>query len=87
MPGTHGDWRSYSGRVTGTDDSPHSGCAPTQRLGKTLYNCGFKGLISFSARLPDYKILAVFTTRLFAGTDKLEFQHYEQGILRTVRIP
>src|SRR3982750_3797968 len=54
-----GDWRAFGNRPV---PSVHAGRAPTQSLGQALFETGeVKALLSFSARLPDYKILGLFT--------------------------
>jgi hypothetical protein len=48
----------------------------------------FKGLTSFSAKLPDYKILSLFVQRLVPGLDKIEYSYHDQhGVLQTISIP
>lgn len=82
-----GDWRSYAAR---TAPGPHSGLPPTHVLGNALYSIGsHQGLISFSATLPDYKILAVFTNRLNnRAADYLQYSfHDELGAMHIKRIP
>jgi RES domain-containing protein len=80
-----GDWVAFRSRP---GVSPHSGTAPTQELGQALFNLGYKGFVSFSAQLPDYKILGVFTTRLVAGADSLAYSYHDpHGVLITAQIP
>lgn len=86
-----GDWRSYATRIPPAfPPAPHSGLPPTQNLGFVLYGLGkYKGLISFSATLPDYKILIVFRDRLLKGvSDHLEYSyHDDRGVKQDKRIP
>jgi RES domain-containing protein len=81
-----GDWLSFSNRPGG---APHAGKAPTQELGEALFNLGsVKGFVSFSAKLPDYKILGVFIGRLVSGQDEIKYSYHDRhGILQTIIIP
>lgn len=52
-----GNWDGYSRRG--------AGCAPTQALGKALFESGlFDGFIAFSAKIPTKRILALFPERM-----------------------
>jgi hypothetical protein len=81
-----GDWLGFSNRTGG---APHAGKAPTQELGEELYRLGtFKGFLSFSAKLTDYKILGVFTGRLVPGSDEITYSYRDgHGVLQTISIP
>jgi hypothetical protein len=81
-----GDWLSFSNRSGG---APHAGKAPTQELGEELYRLGlFKGFVSFSAKLPDYMILGVFTGQLVPGSDEIKYSYNDgHGVLQTISIP
>lgn len=83
-----GDWRSYPNRKS-TPPSPHAGKAPTQQFGDELFRLAvYKGFISFSAKLPDYKILAIFVQLLIRGTDKIDYTYHDlHGVLQTVSVP
>lgn len=85
-----GDWRTFSTRSAPVSaPAPHTGLPPTQALGIALYSLpGLQGLISFSATLPDYRILAIFTDRLKGTTDFIEYSyHDEHGAQQVKRIP
>ena len=81
-----GDWLSFSNRSGG---KPHAGKAPTQELGEELYRLGlFKGFVNFSAKLPDYRILGVFTGRLSPGSDSIKYSYHDgHGVLQTISVP
>jgi hypothetical protein len=81
-----GDWLSFSNRAGG---APHAGRSPTQELGEELYRLGaFKGFVSFSAKLPDYRVLGVFTSQLVPGSDEIKYSYRDgHGALRTISIP
>jgi hypothetical protein len=73
-----GDWWFYTKRRPPPPggSAPHTGRAPTQVFGKALFELRtFKGFVSFSAALPDCKILGVFTERLANSTSALEYTH------------
>jgi hypothetical protein len=86
-----GDWRSYATRIPpGTLPGPHSGLPPTHALGITIHGLRkHQGFITFSATLPDYKILVVLPGRLVQGTaDYLQYSfHDDRGALQVKRIP
>lgn len=83
-----GDWQSFASRAIPAAGSPHSGMAPTQQLGDELFRLGFKGFMSFSARVPEYKILGIFTQYLAPGIDRVEYNYHDMhGVLQTVGIP
>ena len=85
-----GDWRSYITRIPPpVPPSPHSGLPPTQSLGVALHGLGkHQGLITFSATLPDYRILVVFPDRLLKGSDHLQYSyHDDRGSMQVKRIP
>lgn len=47
-----------------------------------------KGFVSFSARLPDYTILGVFTGQLAPGSDEIKYSYHDgYGVLQTISIP
>ena len=73
-----GDWVCYtSERRSRYARSPsHTGVAPTQAFGKALFELRtFQGFLSFSAALPDYKILGVFPERLANSSSTLEYTY------------
>jgi len=85
-----GDWQSYSSRIpTSSPDGPHAGIPPTQSLGHALFTVGIhQGLVTFSARMPDYKVLAVFTDRIKGTPNYLQYSfHDSHGALQVKRIP
>lgn len=85
-----GDWRSYAGRIAPTaPPAPHTGSPPTHSLGNALFAAAkFQGLLSFSATLPDYKILVVFPLRLKGTIDYLQHSyHDDRGAMQVKRIP
>jgi hypothetical protein len=85
-----GDWRGYSTRIPPiAPPAPHTGSAPTQSLGDALFaTVKFQGLLSFSATLPDYKILVVFTQRLKGTADYLQYSyHDDRGAMQVKRTP
>ncbi len=74
-----GDWRTFAQRFGfRLSSSPHAGPAPTQLFGGALFQAGFEGLISFSAKCPDRKILAVFPARL-AAPSRLKYDYSDAG--------
>ena len=81
-----GDWLNFTNRSGG---APHAGKAPTQEFGEKLFGLGtFKGFVSFSAKLADYKILGVFTERLVPGSDEIKYSYHDgHGVLQTILIP
>ena len=85
-----GDWRSYATRIPPASASaPHTGTPPTQSLGSALFALGSpQGFVSFSATLPDYKILVVFPDRLMGTADHLQYSYHDvRGALQVKRIP
>jgi hypothetical protein len=85
-----GDWRSYATRIPPAfAPRPHTGVPPTHGLGNALFALGrHQGLITFSATLPDYKVLAVFTDRLKGTADYLQYSfHDDRGAMQVKRIP
>jgi len=87
-----GDWRGFSQRpAIGSTRSPHVGKAPTQQLGEKLFGLGsYNGFISFSAKLADYKILAVFTERIRNSPkpNAISYIYTDQfGQQQTVKVP
>jgi len=69
-----GDWRGYGNRQTGGSmlgievSSP-----PTHQLGSALYSVpGMEGFLTFSAKVPTYRCLVVFPTKLHP-TSLVEF--------------
>ena len=85
-----GDWRSYATRMPpAVPPGPHTGVPPTHDLGNALFALGkHQGLISFSATLPDYKILVVFPDRLKGTGDYLQYSfHDDRGAMQIKRIP
>ncbi len=86
-----GDWRGYASRVPPpAPPAPHTGVPPTHSLGVALHGLGkHQGLITFSATLPDYRILVVFSGRLPKGNvDFLQYSfHDDRGAMQVRRIP
>ena len=86
-----GDWRSYATRIPPfVPPGPHSGSPPTQSLGLALHGLGtHQGVITFSATLPDYKILVIFPDRLRKGsTDYLQYSFRDdRGAMQVRRVP
>ncbi len=85
-----GDWRSYATRLSPTGaPGPHTGMPPTHSLGSALFALGSpQGLVSFSATLPDYKILVVFPARLTGTPDYLQYSYHDaRGTIQVRRIP
>jgi len=85
-----GDWRSYATRIPPAGPSrPHTGTPPTQSLGSALFALGsLRGFMSFSATLPDYKILVVFPDRLKGTPDYLQYAYQDAwGTIQVKRIP
>jgi hypothetical protein len=85
-----GDWRCYATRIPPASfPAPHTGMPPTQTLGNALFALGsHQALTTFSATLPDYKILVVFPDRLKGSADYLEYSyHDDRGTMRVKRIP
>ncbi len=82
-----GDWLYYLERKPDAHEStsPHWGQAPTQLLRAELFGLGkFKGLISFSARLPQWRILVVFPERLNLA-DSLSYSYTDSSGARQAR--
>jgi hypothetical protein len=82
-----GDWRSYANRKLSPPSSPHADKSPTQELGEELFRLGIhKGFTSFSAKVPDYKILGIFVGRL-TDAKSIEYPYRDLfGVLQTVVI-
>jgi hypothetical protein len=60
-----GDWNGYTLRASGTCASGPVGIAPTQVLGRALFNVrGLEAFITYSARVPYRRALVVFPTKL-----------------------
>jgi len=76
-----GNWRSYATRIPpGRFPAPLTGTPPTQTLGNALFALGSQqGFTSFSATIPDYKILAVFPDRLKGTPDFLQYSYHDGG--------
>lgn len=85
-----GDWRGYQQRGPGTSVTGPTGRAPTQEFGAHLFaRCpDVQGFLTLSARLPYYRILAIFTRRLNAGTDYVRYTITDpSGQSQTIQIP
>jgi len=85
-----GDWRGYQQRGPATSVTGPTGKAPTQEFGEQLFtHChDVQGFLTLSARLPYYRILAVFTQRLRAGTDYIRYTITDpSGRSQTIQIP
>ena len=63
-----GDWRGYGQRTPQTSVSEPTGIAPTQDLGKALFDTGTEGFRAISAKIPFSKTLTVFTDSLQSGS-------------------
>ncbi|HEY7336881.1 MAG TPA: RES family NAD+ phosphorylase [Bryobacteraceae bacterium] len=64
-----GDWEGYGSRGPYTRVKNPTGVAPTQDLGRELWNCGgFEGFRAVSAKRPCNEVLAVLPQRLKAGS-------------------
>jgi len=65
-----GDWRGYSQRNNPSAKIKEpTGLAPTQMLGRMLYEGGrCEGFRTISAKLPYYEVLAIFPHRLLPGS-------------------
>jgi hypothetical protein len=74
-----GDWRSYATRIPPVGPpAPHTGTPPTRSFGRALFALGSsQGFVSFSATLPDYKILVVFPDRLSGTPDYLQYSYHD----------
>jgi hypothetical protein len=84
-----GDWRSFAHRAmpAGGKTTPHAGLSPTQLLGAELFAGGFKGLISFSAKCPARKVLAVFPESL-AVPCYIQYTYEDhQGKHQIIKVP
>lgn len=85
-----GDWRGYRQRGLATSVKGPTGKAPTQEFGEQLFALcpDVQGFLTLSARLPYYRILAVFTRRIRAGTDYVRYTITDpSGRPRTIQIP
>ena len=63
-----GDWRGYQVRNRHTPISGPTGIAPTQQLGKALFDTGIEGFRAISARIPYHKTLVAFVDNLMKGS-------------------
>jgi RES domain-containing protein len=77
-----GNWRSYAQRARAACAHAHPPCAPTQELGKALYEReDIEGFIAFSAK-------AIFPGRLNGQNSWVEYNYIEaNGDAKSVRIP
>jgi hypothetical protein len=85
-----GDWRGYQQRGPATSVTAPTGTAPTQEFGNQLFSLcpDVQGFLTLSARLPYYRILAVFTQRLNAGMDFVRYTITDPtGQPQTIQIP
>ena len=85
-----GDWRGYQQRSPATSVSGPTGKAPTQDFGEQLFAVcpDVQGLLTLSARLPYYRVLAVFPSRLRKGVDYVRYSITDPaGQLKTFEIP
>jgi hypothetical protein len=85
-----GDWRSYFTRIQpAVPPAPHTGVPPTHSLGNALFGLRkHQGLITFSATLPDYRILVVFPCRPNETADYLQYSfHDDRGAMQVKRTP
>lgn len=82
-----GNWRSYA-EGTGCAEA-HRGRAPTQELGRALYDRGdISGFVAFSAKLPEYRVMGIFPERLLKLDSWIEYNYIEpSGDAKTVKIP
>jgi hypothetical protein len=74
-----GDWRSYATRIPPAGPPrPHTGTPATQGLGSALFALGsLQVFMSFSATLPNYKMLVVFPDRLKGTPDYLQYSYHD----------
>lgn len=63
-----GDWKGYQLRSHYTSVSDPTGTAPTQRLGRALFDTGVEGFRAISAKVPYSKTLVVFIDNLKTGS-------------------
>lgn len=84
-----GDWRSYPQRIHTGCAYFHPHCAPTQELGKSLYERqDIEGFIAFSAKRPLHRVLGIFPRRLSGQNSWVEYNYIEaNGDAKTARIP
>jgi RES domain len=64
-----GDWKGYQIRNRYTSVSGPTGIAPTQQLGRALFDTGVEGFRAISARVPYHKTLVVFVDSLQKGSE------------------
>jgi hypothetical protein len=85
-----GDWRGYRQRGPATSVSGPTGRAPTQEFGEQLFagRPDVQGFQSLSARLPYYRILAVFPQRLRQSVDFVRYTATDaSGQAQLIQIP
>jgi RES domain-containing protein len=85
-----GDWLGYQQRSPATSVPGPIGKAPTQDFGEQLFALcpDVQGLLTLSARLPYYRVLAVFPQRLNKGIDYVRYSITDPaGQLQTFAIP
>ncbi|HLX37537.1 MAG TPA: hypothetical protein VKR29_07025 [Candidatus Binataceae bacterium] len=65
-----GDWLEYSGRKSGGSMvGIEAGSPPTHQLGNALHSVrGLEGFLTFSAKVPMYRCLVVFTNKLHSNS-------------------
>lgn len=68
-----GDWRGYKDRRRSTAVSEPTGIAPTQELGRALFDTGAEGFRAISSKVPYQKTLTVFTDNLDHTRSSLTF--------------
>jgi RES domain-containing protein len=80
-----GNWSTYELRQP---SPPDDRLAPTQLLGDALFKSNsISGIISFSAKIPEFRILAIFPERL-TKRDRLRYNFSDpSGVTRTISIP
>jgi hypothetical protein len=85
-----GDWRGYQQLGPATSVRGPTGKAPTQDFGEQLFALcpDVQGLLTLSARLPYYRVLAVFPSRLHKGVDYVRYSITDpDDQLQTITIP
>jgi hypothetical protein len=84
-----GDWRHYSNRASRVSPDPHAGLAPTQELGRALFlHSGYAGFVTFSAKLPQFRVVGIFMGRLESSGSLIEYEYTDgHGDRRFVCIP
>jgi RES domain-containing protein len=83
-----GDWEGYARRGPHTRVKVPTGAAPTQELGRELFNRGsFEGFRAVSAKRPCNEVLAVFPQRMKPGSFVRYTYVDSSGVTQTYSIP